>query len=70
MQWYCSECTEKNRRTALTFFRSAPQRTQDPWEELRENVREAVNGYFFDTPAKRPHAIRLHLQRNDVLATT
>ena len=39
------------------------------WEQLRENVREAVIGYFFDAPGKRPSTIRLHLQRDEVLAT-
>ena len=38
----------------------------DSWEELRANVREAVNGYFFDQP--RPSAVRLHLVRDEVLA--
>jgi predicted RNase H-like HicB family nuclease len=36
------------------------------WEELRENVREAVKGYFFDQPEK-PNTIRLHLVRDEVL---
>lgn len=36
------------------------------WEELRENVREAVSAYFFDRPA--PKTIRLHLVRDEVLA--
>ena len=39
----------------------------DTWEELRSNVREAVAA-FFDARA-RPAAIRLHLVRNEVLAT-
>ena len=38
----------------------------DSWEQLRGNVREAVNGYFFDQP--RPSAVRLHLVRDEVLA--
>jgi hypothetical protein len=33
---------------------------------LRANVREAVNGYFFDQP--KPSAVRLHLVRDEVLA--
>src|SRR5437867_3343947 len=37
------------------------------WDELRRNVREAVRGYFFDQPEKRPQAIRLHLVRDEVL---
>jgi predicted RNase H-like HicB family nuclease len=39
----------------------------DTWEELRQNVREAVAGYFFDRPA--PTAIRLHLMRDEVLTS-
>lgn len=38
----------------------------DTWEELRDNVREAVRTYFFDRPA--PTAIRLHLVRDEVIA--
>jgi predicted RNase H-like HicB family nuclease len=38
----------------------------DSWEQLRANVREAVNGYFFHQP--KPFAVRLHLVRDEVLA--
>jgi len=38
----------------------------DSWEELRVNVQEAVEGYFFDKP--KPAAIRLRLVRDEVLA--
>ncbi len=38
----------------------------DSWDELRANVQEAVNGYFFDQP--KPKRIRLHLVRDEVLA--
>jgi predicted RNase H-like HicB family nuclease len=38
----------------------------DTWEELRNNVREAVSAYFFDKP--RPSSIRLHLVKDEVLA--
>lgn len=39
----------------------------DNWEELRDNVKEAVSAYFFDRkPA--PSAIRLHLVRDEILA--
>ena len=31
----------------------------DTWEELRANVLDAVEGYFFDGP--KPRSIRLHL---------
>lgn len=37
----------------------------DTWHELRENVREAVDGYFFDQPGRR--AVRLHLIRDELL---
>lgn len=35
------------------------------WDELRANVREATEAYFYD--AQRPKYIRLHLVRNEVL---
>ncbi len=38
----------------------------DTWEELRANVREAVNAFYFDQSA--PRSIRLHLVRDEVLA--
>lgn len=39
----------------------------DTWDELRRNVREAVEAYFFDgTPPKH---IRLHFVRDEVLVT-
>ena len=38
----------------------------DTWNELRANVKEAVQAYFFDRPA--PQTIRLHLVRDEVLA--
>ncbi len=41
----------------------------DNWEQLRKNVREAVVGYYFDAPHSLPQSIRLHLQRDEVLAT-
>jgi len=37
------------------------------WDELRANIREAVAGYFFDTP--KPASVRLHLVRDEVLAS-
>ncbi len=39
----------------------------DNWEELRQNVREAVAAYYFDR-SERPSALRLHLVRDEVLA--
>jgi hypothetical protein len=38
----------------------------DSWEELRDNVREAVSAFYFDCDA--PERIRLHLIRDEVLS--
>lgn len=38
----------------------------DTWEELRANVKDAVEGYFFDGP--KPSSIRLHLVRDEILS--
>ncbi len=38
----------------------------DSWEELKANVREAVQAFYFDSAA--PAFIRLHLIRDEVLA--
>ncbi len=38
----------------------------DTWEQLRKEVKDAVEGYFFDQP--RPDRIRLHFVRDEVLA--
>jgi hypothetical protein len=38
----------------------------DTWDELRENVREAVRAFYFDRPA--PSRLRLHLVRDEVIA--
>jgi predicted RNase H-like HicB family nuclease len=37
----------------------------DSWEELRANVRDAVEAHYFDEP--KPATIRLHLRRDEVL---
>jgi len=37
----------------------------DDWDELRANVKDAVQGYFYD--GGMPDAIRLHLVRDEVL---
>jgi hypothetical protein len=37
----------------------------DSWEELRTNVREAVQAFYFD--AEPPKSIRLRLVRDEVL---
>lgn len=39
----------------------------DNWEELRENALEAVNAFYADS--KVPSSIRLHLVRDEILAT-
>ena len=52
---YCAECLTEN------IFTQG-----DSWEELRQNVREAVTAIFFDRPA--PASIRLHLVRDEVLS--
>jgi len=36
------------------------------WETLRENVREAVAAYYFDS-SQKPARIRLHHVRDEVL---
>jgi hypothetical protein len=38
----------------------------DSWDELKANVREAVQAFYFDSVA--PASIRLHLIRDEVLA--
>lgn len=39
----------------------------DTWEQLREEVKDAVEGYFFDR--SKPDRIRLHFVRDEVMAT-
>lgn len=52
---YCAECLTEN------IFTQA-----GTWDDLREQVLDAVNGYYFDrTP---PSKIRLHLVRDEVLS--
>jgi hypothetical protein len=52
---YCAECLTER------IFTQA-----DSWDELRRNVREAVNAFYFDRPA--PASIRLHFVRDEVLS--
>lgn len=52
---YCAECLTEN------IFTEA-----DSWEELRKNVVEATEAFYFDAP--RPGRIRLHLIRDEVLS--
>lgn len=54
---YCAECLTENIATE-----------GDTWEQLRENVREAVRGYYFDVSPKPAITIRLHLVRDELLA--
>ncbi|HMC28054.1 MAG TPA: hypothetical protein VKM56_09720 [Verrucomicrobiae bacterium] len=37
----------------------------DSWDDLRANVKDAVQGHFYD--GGLPDAIRLHLVRDEVL---
>lgn len=39
----------------------------DSWAELRANVLEAVDAFFADS--QKPSSVRLHLVRDEVLAT-
>ena len=54
---YCAECLSE------AIFSQG-----DNWEQLRHNVREAVEAYYFDQP-QIPARIRLHLVRDELLAT-
>ena len=40
----------------------------DDWEQLRKNVKEAVAAFYFDR-TERPSTIRLHLVRDEILAS-
>ena len=52
---FCAECLTEN------IFTEG-----DSWEDLRRNVREAVQAFYFDTTV--PRNIRLHLVRDEVLS--
>ena len=52
---YCAECLTEN------IFTQA-----DSWDQLRSNVIDATEAFFFDQP--RPKHIRLHLVRDEVLS--
>jgi len=41
----------------------------DTWDNLRDNVREAVRAHFFDQP-NASRRIRLHLVRDELLPAT
>jgi predicted RNase H-like HicB family nuclease len=53
---FCAECLSEN------IFTQG-----DTWEALRQNVQEAVRGFYFDR-LQLPRRIRLHLVRDEVLA--
>ena len=53
---FCAECLTES------IFTQA-----NSWDELRSNVKEAVAAYYFDRP--RPERVRLHLVRDEVLAS-
>ena len=38
----------------------------DSWEELRDNVKEAISAFYFDKQG--PSSVRLHLVRDELLA--
>jgi predicted RNase H-like HicB family nuclease len=52
---YCAECL-----TESIFTQG------QTWDELRANVREAVEAFYFDQP--KPANVRLHLVRDEMLA--
>jgi hypothetical protein len=37
----------------------------DTWDQLRDEVLDAVNGYYFDR--EKPEKVRLHMVRDEVL---
>jgi predicted RNase H-like HicB family nuclease len=52
---FCAECL-----TESIFTQG------DTWDELRANVKEGVEAFYFDRP--KPASIRLHLVRDEMLA--
>jgi hypothetical protein len=52
---FCAECL-----TESIFTQG------DTWDELRANVKEAVEAFYFDRP--KPAGIRLHLVRDEMFA--
>lgn len=55
---FCADCL-----TGAIFTQA------DTWEQLRDNVREAVRAYYFDQPKQLPSSIRLHLVRDEIFAS-
>lgn len=54
---FCAECLTES------IFTQA-----DNWEQLRDNVREAIHAYYFDQPKNLPSSVRLHLVRDEIVA--
>ena len=54
---FCAECLSEH------IFTQG-----DTWEAVRKNVQEAVRAYYFDQP-QVPKSIRLHLVRDELLAS-
>jgi predicted RNase H-like HicB family nuclease len=54
---FCAECLTEN------IFTQG-----DTWDAVRTNVQEAVRAFFFDQP-QTPRRIRLHLVRDEILAS-
>ncbi|HEY6340877.1 MAG TPA: 2-phospho-L-lactate guanylyltransferase [Bryobacteraceae bacterium] len=52
---YCAECL-----TESIFTQG------ETWDELRANVKEAVDAFHFDGP--KPASVRLHLVKDELLA--
>ena len=52
---FCAECL-----TESVFTQG------NTWDELRANVREAVEAFYFDRP--KPGSIRVHLVHDEMLA--
>lgn len=40
----------------------------DTWNELRDNVKEAVDAFYFD--GTKPSRVRLHLVRDEIFAVS
>jgi hypothetical protein len=59
---FCAECL-----TESIFTQCDTRVTRgDTWVELRANVKEAVEAFYFHRP--KPAGIRLHLVRDEMLA--
>jgi len=54
---FCAECLTESIVTEA-----------DTWDQLRQNVKEAVRAFYFDQPDELPASIRLRLVKDEVLA--